>query len=384
MFEEWMPAGAGPGRTAAALLVAIAIAYVVAVVAARLTRAAFAVALRDGAGRADADARRTIRLVRWTTFLVLTAAMVLPAVRLAGIDLAVGLTPRTLVAWLVGPGLRIAVMVVAGCVLVRLVSAFATRLEAHLGRLSRVDEDGHIRRARTLSRLLQSTMTTIIVVVTGLTVLRELEVDITPILTGAGILGLAVGFGGQTLVRDLISGFFLIVENQIRVGDTAVINGTTGVVETINLRTVVLRDGEGTVHVFPNGSIDRLANRSKDYSVFVTDIDVARAHDPDEIMALLRAVGDQLLSDAAVRAVVLEPLQVQGIETIRDAQMTIRISLRTLPQKHAEVGRELLRRVKKAFDANGIALPVSRMALQMADDAHPLLVRTGDGTGGDR
>jgi len=382
MFEGWMAAGAGPGQIAVALLVALAVACAVASVAARATRAAFDVALRREGDAAAAEVRRTVRLVRWTTFVVLAASTVLPAVRLAGIDLDVGLTPRTLAAWLVGPGVRIVVMVVVGYVLVRLVSALSMRLETHLGRLARTDEAGHLRRARTLSRLLQSTMTTIIVVVTTLTVLGELDVDITPILTGAGILGLAVGFGGQTLVRDLISGFFLIVENQIRVGDSAVINGTAGVVESINLRTVVLRDGEGTVHVFPSGAIDRLANRSKDYSIFVSDVDVARTHDPDEVMALLRSVGDDLLSDAAVRAVVLEPLQVQGIESIRDAQMTIRMSLRTLPQKHGDVGRELLRRVKKAFDAHGIAQPTPRLSLYMGEGGRPFVVTQADDADG--
>ena len=99
-----------------------------------------------------------------------------------------------------------------------------------------------------------------------------LDLDITPVLTGAGIAGLAVGFGAQTLVRDIISGFFLILEDQIRVGDAASINGTAGIVEAINLRTVILRDAEGTVHVFPNGAINTLANRSKDFSYYVVDL----------------------------------------------------------------------------------------------------------------
>src|SRR5690606_5152916 len=135
MFEGWMAAGAGPGQIAVALLVALAVACAVAAVAARATRAAFDVALRREGDAAAAEVRRTVRLVRWTTFVVLAASTVLPAVRLAGIDLDVGLTPRTLAAWLVGPGVRIVVMVVVGYVLVRLVSALSMRLETHLGRL---------------------------------------------------------------------------------------------------------------------------------------------------------------------------------------------------------------------------------------------------------
>jgi hypothetical protein len=111
----------------------------------------------------------------------------------------------------------------------------------------------------------------VLVAIAVLTILRELDVDIMPILTGAGILGLAVGFGAQTLVRDIISGFFLILEDQVRVGDVAAINGTGGLVEAINLRTIVLRDLEGTVHIFPNGSVTTLTNRSKDFSFYVID-----------------------------------------------------------------------------------------------------------------
>src|SRR5205085_5844438 len=120
--------------------------------------------------------------------------------------------------------------------------------------------------------VVRNVLTAVVVGVGGLMVLRELNVDIAPVLTGAGIVGLAVGFGAQTLVRDIISGFFLILENQVRVGDVAAINGTGGLVEAINLRTIVLRDLEGTVHVFPNGAINTLANRTKDFSYYVVDI----------------------------------------------------------------------------------------------------------------
>ena len=118
--------------------------------------------------------------------------------------------------------------------------------------------------------------------------LHELRVDITPILTSAGILGLAVGFGAQTLVKDLIAGFFLTFENQVRVGDVANINGTGGLVEAINLRTIVLRDVTGAVHVFPNGSIERLSNLTKDFSYYVIDVGVAYNEDPDEVAEVLR------------------------------------------------------------------------------------------------
>ena len=129
-----------------------------------------------------------------------------------------------------------------------------------------------------------------IVGVAVLMILRELGVDIAPVLAGAGILGLAVGFGAQTLVRDIISGFFLILEDQVRVGDVAAINGQGGLVEAINLRTIVLRDFEGVVHVFPNGAITTLANRSKDFSFYVIDVGIAYGEDPDRVRKVIEEI----------------------------------------------------------------------------------------------
>lgn len=379
MLESLLAQG-GLVRTVASGLFALTLAYVLAIIAGRLTRRVLSAAMRRDADKDVAphhpEVSGPVRVVRWTVFAALSLIIVLPAIRLAGLDLHVGLTPEMLSAWLFASGLRIGVIVVVGYLLVRIIGGVSRRLENHIGRAAGIDALEHVKRARTLSRLVQSMMTTIVVVLTLLTILRELNVDITPILTGAGILGLAVGFGGQALVRDLISGFFLIIENQIRVGDTAVINGVTGVVEVINLRTVVLRDGEGSLHVFPNGSIDRLANRSKDYSVYVADFDVATSREPAEIIALLRTVGEQLLDDSRTAALMIEPMQVLGIETMRDGKLTIRVSVKTLPQKNADVGRELLLLARHAFDVNGIETPMPRLAIHMGDGTKPFIVRT--------
>ena len=130
-------------------------------------------------------------------------------------------------------------------------------------------------------------------------VLRELDVDITPVLTGAGIIGLAVGFGAQTLVKDIISGLFLIAEDQVRIGDAAQINGIGGTVEEINLRTIVLRDLEGVVHTITNGEIHTLANKSKDFSYYVIDIGVGYDDDTDHIVEVVRATARELMEDPA-------------------------------------------------------------------------------------
>src|SRR5438045_5231227 len=130
-------------------------------------------------------------------------------------------------------------------------------------------------------------------------VLRELSTDVLPILTGAGIAGLAIGFGAQNLVRDVISGFFLILEDQVRVGDLARINGVGGTVEQINLRTIVLRDIEGAVQVFPNGTITTLANLSKQYAYAIVDMRVAYAENIDRVIGTIRDVGTSMQQDAA-------------------------------------------------------------------------------------
>lgn len=375
MFDDLIPANASVAAMVVSVAVALVVAWVLAALAARATRALLDAVARD-ADRDEAprspDARRAVRIVGWTVFVAAAAIMVMPAVRLSGLDVHVGLSPERLAAWLFDTGVRIGGITLVAYVIVRLIAGVSRRLESHIARSGVID---HARRARTLSRLAQSTMTTVVIAVAGLTILRELDIDITPILTGAGIVGLAVGFGGQTLVRDLISGFFLIIEDQIRVGDTAAINGVTGVVEAINLRTVALRDGEGALHIFPNGGIDRLANRSRDYSVYVTDVEVASKHTPEEVVGVLRAVGEQLLADRTTRDMMIEPLQVQGIEALRPGQMTIRVSIKTVPQKNADVGRELLRIVKRELDAHGIAAPVPTMALQMGESDRPFPVR---------
>lgn len=348
------------------VIAATALAYVVATVAARLARVAFVAVSRRDVDFTSPEVRRPVRVVRWAVFAALVAIFSMPAVRMAGVDLQVGLSPQMLSAWLFGSGLRIAVVVIASYVLVRIITLVSRRLEEEMARESGPDVLERVKRARTLSRLVRSALTVLVATVATLMVLRELRVDITPILTGAGILGLAVGFGGQALVRDIISGFFLIIENQIRVGDVAVINGTGGMVEQINLRTVVLRDHEGTVHVFPNGAITQLANRTKDFSFYVVDVGVSYRHDTDEVIAVLREVGADLHADPKFRPGILEPLEIMGVDALRESQVNIRVRIKTVPLRQWEVGRELLRRIKKAFDARGIEIPFPQRAIYLA------------------
>jgi len=182
-----------------------------------------------------------------------------------------------------------------------------------------------------------------------LMLLRELTIDVVPILTGAGIAGLAVGFGAQNLVRDVISGFFLILEDQVRIGDAARINGVAGTVEQINLRTIVVRDGEGAVQVFPNGTITALANLSKHFAFAVVDLKVAYCENIDRVMGTIREVGDSMSRDAQWGELVLAPLEILGIESLADGAGTIRVKFKTRPLTQGKVANELRRRLMTTF-----------------------------------
>jgi small conductance mechanosensitive channel len=360
----------------AAVAAVAAIAYVVAEIAGRFARGALVSILhREHAGAViGPSVRRPIRIVRAAVFLAVTAALLLPALDLLGVGPRVGVTSATLGEWFFGSGLRIAVIAILAYVVVRIIAATARRLEEELARQEAPDMVERLKRARTLSRLVQNALTAIIVVIAVLMMLRELRVDITPILTSAGILGLAVGFGAQTLVKDLIAGFFLTFENQVRVGDVATINGTGGLVEAINLRTIVLRDVTGAVHVFPNGSIERLSNLTKDFSYYVIDVGVAYNEDPDEVAEVLRQIGRELQADSQFGSNILEPLEVLGVDAFEESQVTLKIRIKTLPQKQWEVGREMRRRIKKTFAAKGIEIPFRHVAVYFGEASKPFQV----------
>jgi small conductance mechanosensitive channel len=166
---------------------------------------------------------------------------------------------------------------------------------------------------------------------------------------------LAVGFGAQTLVKDLISGLFLLLENQVRMGDVVSVGDKGGLVESMGLRVLTLRDASGNVHIIPNG--DRVTNMTRDYSRYVFDIGIVYREDPDEAMRVIQDVGDALAKDVEFAADILEPLEMLGIERFTDSAVIIRCRIKTRPIKQWRIAREFNRRLKKAFDARGIEIP---------------------------
>ena len=256
--------------------------------------------------------------------------------------------------WALTHGLNL-VVIFAGAVIV--VRAANLAIEQVRRKVAQRHGDGDLewqRRVTTLGGILTSAVTVSVGFVARLMLLRELSIDILPILTGAGIAGLAIGFGAQNLVRDVISGFFMILEDQVRVGDQARINGVAGIVEQINLRTIILRDGDGAVQVFPNGTITALANLSKQFAYAVVDVKIAYGENMDRVMGTMREVGASIERDAMWGALVLGPLEIVGIESLADGAATIRVKFKTPPLNQGKVANELRRRLMTTFVGRGI------------------------------
>ncbi len=291
------------------------------------------------------------------------------------------------ISWdgLISTSLRILLILIVLWVVSALIRSALKRLEARLVTNATNGEPPSEaqKRAETLVRLLRQGVIIMLWVVGLLIILRELGVDITPILASAGILGLAVGFGAQNLVRDVISGFFIILENQVRVGDVAIVNGTGGLVEAVNFRTIVLRDLSGTVHVFPNGTITTLANMTNEWSAYVFEIGVAYKEDVDRVMALMKEIGTELHQDEYFGPLMVEDIEIFGVDAFGDSAVTIKGRLRTLPIKQWEVGREYRRRLKHAFDREGIEIPFPHRSIYFGEASKPFaaqLVNTDDET----
>jgi small conductance mechanosensitive channel len=219
------------------------------------------------------------------------------------------------------------------------------------------------KRARTLTSVVHHVAVVAVSCVAVMMGVAEIGVDLKPVLAAAGVGGLAIGFGAQSVVKDVISGFFLLLENQVRVGDVVSIGGTGGFVEAISLRTMVLRDLAGNVHVIPHGSVDRVTNMTKDYSRYVFDVGVAYREDPDEVMKVLREVGEELRGDPEYAADILEPLEILGVDSLADSAVVIKCRIMTRPIQQWRVGREMNRRIKKAFDKHGIEIPFPHRTL---------------------
>jgi len=263
--------------------------------------------------------------------------------------------------------IRIGLIVTAGYVIIKLLRAGFGRLEnflIHATEKTKRAPGAAGQRIKTLASVLWTIANGFLWFIIVLIVLSQFGVNVGPILAGAGVFGLAAGFGAQHLVRDLVSGFFLLLENQIRVGDMAIINGTAGLVEAVTFRTIVLRDQAGVVHVFPNGTINTLANATMDWSAYVIDVTVSYKEDTDRVTVIMQRVADEMRNETDYRQLMLEPIEIFGVDNFSESTVTIKARFKTQPSHQYTIGREYRRRLKKAFEAEGVGPPApSRDAL---------------------
>ncbi len=271
-----------------------------------------------------------------------------------------------LVQWALSSGIRIAIIIVGAFIALRIFKILIRKSKQKFTKEGKFDIEGR-KRAETLSLILENALRVVVLIVLLLMILKEIGIDIGPLLAGAGIIGLAVGFGAQSLVKDVISGFFILMENQMNVGDVVRIAGEAGLVEEIRLRVTVLRDLEGKVHVIPNGEISVLTNMTKEWSRAVLEIGVAYKEDVDHVIGVLREVAEEMREDGEFASMILEPLEVLGLDSFGDSSVNIKMMFKTIPLKQWTVAREFRRRIKKTFDERGIEIPFPHVTLYLGE-----------------
>jgi small conductance mechanosensitive channel len=262
--------------------------------------------------------------------------------------------------------LRVSVIVLVAwalqAALKRAIREFRVRIAA------RLDDREAAKRAETLGRVFRYLVAVVVTLIAGMLVLGELGVSVAPILGAAGVVGLAVGFGAQSLVRDYFTGFFLLLENQIRQGDVVRLGQHAGLVEEVTLRYVQLRDYDGHVHFVPNGQVTTVVNMSRGFANAVIEVGVAYREDVDEVMAVMREVGRALRAEPAFEDRILDELEIAGVERWADSAVVIRGRFKCRPLEQWNVRREYLRRLKYAFDARGIEIPYPHLTVYAGQD----------------
>ncbi|MBX3138664.1 mechanosensitive ion channel family protein [Candidatus Obscuribacterales bacterium] len=224
------------------------------------------------------------------------------------------------------------------------------------------------KRADTLSSVVRWVLLSAILGITSMIVLQDLGFAIGPILAGAGVVGVAVGFGAQTLVKDVITGFFILMEDQIRVGDVVEIADKSGVVERVTLRMVTLRDLSGNVHFVRNSDISVVTNMTKDFSYYVFEVGVAYKENVDSVIEVLQQIDESMRQDPDYKNDIIEPLEILGLDKFADSAIILKARTKTLPIRQWRVGREFNRRIKNTFDKLNIEIPFPHTTVYMGAD----------------
>ncbi|MFZ1720844.1 MAG: mechanosensitive ion channel family protein [Candidatus Moraniibacteriota bacterium] len=273
-------------------------------------------------------------------------------------------------SWFVLAGYRILIIALVAFGIRRFSHVFIERFVRKVVTADRFSSrDAEKKREDTLIRIIDGTINIAVILLAGLMILQTLGVDIAPLLAAAGIAGLAFGFGGQYLIRDVISGLFIILENQYRVGDVVCFDNTCGLVEDISLRMTSLRDMDGTVHHVPHGEIKTVSNMTKNYSRVNLNIGVAYDSNMEQVIDIVNRVGKDLSEDAKWKDYIITPPQFLRIDDFADSAVIIKILGDTQPIKQWDVTGELRKRLKVAFDREGIEIPFPQRVIHHSKDS---------------
>lgn len=267
----------------------------------------------------------------------------------------------TLKNWTLTTGIKIIFVAVFTLILIKVIKVTSNRLSSVLSKKT-ADEESE-KRAKTLTSVIQNFLIVLVLIVSAITVIGQLGIEIAPLLATAGIAGIAIGFAGQSLFKDIINGFFLLLWDQVRVDDYVQISDKKGLVEMINLKMTVLRDFNGNVHYIPNGTIDIVTNMTKDYSRYLFEIGVAYREDVDEVIEVIKEIDSGLREDPDFKEDILEPIEIFGLDKFADSALIIKARTTTKPLKQWRIGREFNRRLKKKFDEMDIEIPFPHRTL---------------------
>jgi small conductance mechanosensitive channel len=258
--------------------------------------------------------------------------------------------------WLSIPGtlLHMLIILLLAWFLLRVSRKIITLFRRHMS--TRVNVPADVKRIETLANVFRNVISIVISLVAGMLILSEMGISIAPILGAAGVAGLAVGFGAQSLIKDYFNGFFILLENQLGQGDQVELCGKAGVVENVTLRYISLRDDNGNVHHIPNGLITTVTNKSREFSYAVMDIGVAYRENLEAVFEIMREIGMQLREDKNFAGRISADLEIFGVEALADSAVMLRCRFKVVANEQSNVRREFLQRIKKAFDEKNIAI----------------------------
>ena len=264
-------------------------------------------------------------------------------------------------------GFKVLLILIAAFIITKIINLTASKFFKRLKNQNKSDPE-YSKRIDTFKTIFNYIYKITLYTVVGIIILGELGIEIGPILAAAGVVGVAVGFGAQTLVKDVINGMFIFIQDQLRVGDWVEMAGKEGEVEDINLKMTRLRDISGNVHFIPNGEIKVVTNKTRDFSKYVYNIGVAYKENVDQVMEIMREVHRELQEDPEYKDDILEPINILGLDKFGDSAIVIKAVSKTKPLMHRKVGREYKRRLKNRFDKDDIEIPFPHLTLYYGQD----------------